>query len=208
MGLYRGIDMLDVMQEAELIRRVTRKVYWNSRYVRLRTQIDEEDLIQMVFLKLLHRENYKKYSDKYPLVGFIYRVANGCAISYANKASNVHEWTILDQPRNEDDDSRTILDALVSDKGEIDLDTQARISFISEHLCTEPKKKMMLRNNDGDYPLSTYSLFKFFITTKYNKKELHKHIINTRTNMPVTQITFDKIWKALERSVTNSLAIM
>ena len=198
--------MLDVMQEAELIRRVTKKVYWNSRYIRLRTQIDEEDLVQMVFLKLLHRDNYKKYSDKYPKAGFIYRVANGCAISFANKRSNIREWTILDQPRDNDEDSRTILDSLVSDTPHIDFDTRARINRISASMDPSVNKSVVIRYNDEDIPFSIDALFDFFIDTQLSKKEISSYVINLKTNSPVSQTTFDKWWKSLERTVKTELS--
>lgn len=198
--------MLDVMQEAELIRRVTKKVYWNSRYTRLRTQIDEEDLVQMVFLKLLHRDNYKKYSDKYPLVGFLYRVANGCAISYANKASNIREWTILDQPTDDENDARTLMDAMVSETPVYDLDTQYRINRVSANMDAEVNPRVVIRYGDEDRPFSLEAFFDFFIETKYNREELHKHVINLKTNRPVTQSTFDKWWKDLVKSANQELS--
>ena len=199
--------MLDVMQEADLIRRVTKKVYWNSRYTRLRTQIDEEDLIQMVFLKLLHRDNYKKYSDKYPLVGFLYRVANGCAISFANKAANIREWTILDQPTDDENDARTLMDALVSDVPEYDLDTQTRIDQVSSSMDDEVNPRVVIRFRDEDIPFSIANFFDFFIETKYNREELHKHVINLKTNRPVTQSTFDKWWKDMSCTAKKELSM-
>ncbi len=202
--------MLDVMQEADLIRRVARKVYWNSRYARLRTQIDEEDLIQMVFLKLLHRDNYKKYSDKYPKVGFIYRVANGCAISFANKCSNIREWTVLDQPRDSDDDSRTILEILSTetDVQHLDLDMQYRINRLSASMDPEVNQQIVIRHNDVDTPFSIEALFDFFIKTHYSRKEIMPCIINLKTNAPVTQSTFDKWWKILENTAKQELSRM
>lgn len=195
------------MQEADLIRRVTKKVYWNSRYTRLRTQIDEEDLIQMVFLKLLHRDNYKKYSDKYPLVGFLYRVANGCAISFANKAANIREWTILDQPTDDENDARTLMDALVSDVPEYDLDTQTRIDQVSSSMDDEVNPRVVIRFRDEDIPFSIANFFDFFIETKYNREELHKHVINLKTNRPVTQSTFDKWWKDMSCTAKKELSM-
>lgn len=201
----RGRAMLDVMQEADLIRRVTRKVYWNSRYARLRTQIDEEDLIQMVFLKLLNRDNYKRYSESYSLVGFLYRVANGCAISFSNKSSNIREWTILDQPTDDENDARTMMDALISDNFNVDLDTQFRLNRVSASMDPEVNPRVVIRYRDEDRPFSIEALFDFFIETKYNREEMQKHIINVRTNTPVTQSTFDKWWKVLEKSAKQEL---
>ena len=197
--------MLDVMQEADLIRRVARKVYWNSRYARLRTQIDEEDLIQMVFLKLLYRDNYKRYSENYPLVGFIYRVANGCAISFANKRTNLSEWTILDQPTNEENESRTLLDSLAYDTISLDLDVQSRINRIAANMDPEVNPRVVIRYKDKDIPFSIESLFDFFLETQYTREEMNRHVINLRTNTPVTQSTFDKWWKELVRSAKQEL---
>ena len=199
--------MLDVVQEAGLIRKVTKKVYWNSRFVRLRTQIEEEDLIQMVFYKLLYRENYKKYSDAYSLVGFIYRVANGCAISYANKKSNFNEWTIVDQPMDSDsDDSKALRDYLISDNTEIDLDTQVRINKVSANMDPREIEHVVIRYNDEEIPFSIESFFDFFLQTGFTRKEMRDHIINKRTNKPVTPMTFDKWWKRLVKSAEEALA--
>ena len=197
--------MIDLMQDADLIRRVTKKVYWNSRFARLRTQIDEEDLIQMVFLKLLNRDNYKRYSEDYSLVGFLYRVANGCAISFSNKASNIREWSILDQPTDDENESRVMLDTLVSDNFTYSFDVQNRINCISSCMDDEPNNKIVIRYNDEDKPFSLEALFKFFVETKYNRKEIHRHLINLKTNTPVTQSTFDKWWKDLENITLREL---
>lgn len=192
--------MLDILQEASLIRRVTRKVYWNSRFARLRTQLDEEDLVQMVFLKLLHRDNYLKYSEDYPLVGFIYRVANGCAISYANKASIAREYVILDQPRDDSEDSRTIMDMLVSENPHIDLDTQVRINRIAANMSPKENHNFIIRYKDNVKPFSIENLFDLFIETKYTREELRKCVINKKSNTIATQTTFDKFWKMMEKS--------
>ena len=197
--------MLDVMQEADLIRRVTRKVYWNSRYARLRTQIDEEDLVQMVFLKLLNRDNYKRYSENYSLVGFLYRVANGCAYSFSTKSSNIREWTILDQPIDDENDSRTMMDALVYDTFNVDLDSQYRINRVSANMNPEVNPRVVIRYKEKDRPFSIEALFDFFVETKFNREEMLKHVINLRTNSPVTQSTFDKWWKDLEKSAKQEL---
>ncbi len=191
--------MLDVLQEASLIRKVTKKVYWNSKFVRLRSQIDEDDLIQMVFYKLLYRENYKKYSEDYSLVGFIYRVANGCAISYATKRCNIQEWTVLDQPMDDSDDSKLLRDYLTSytPDMEVSLDLQSRIKKVSDHLSSRCIEDMVIRYEDVDTPLSIRSLFKFFIDTKLTRDEMRKHIINKRTRIPVTMMTFSKWWKKI-----------
>lgn len=198
--------MLDIIREAGLIRKVARKVYWNTRYARLRTQIDEEDLVQMVFLKLLYRDNYKRYSDNYPLVGFIYRVANGCAISFSNKRSNICEWTVLDQPLSEDNESQTIMDTLVSEIPNIDLDTQYRINRVSASMNPDVNPRVVIRYKDEDKPFSIEALFDFFMETKFSREEMIQHIINLKTNVPVTQSTFDKWWKELEKSANQELS--
>lgn len=202
--------MLDLVQEASLIRRVSRKVYWNSRYARLRTQIDEDDLIQMVFLKLLHRDNYKKYSDKYPKAGFIYRVANGCAIAFANKKFNLKEWTVLDQPKDSEDE-RTLMDILASTEAEvqhIDIDRQLRLNRVAASMNPKINKHVVIRHNDEDIPFSIEAFFDFFINTHYSKREMMPCIINVKTNTPVTQTTFDKWWGILEKTAQKELSRM
>ena len=199
--------MLDVLQEANLIRKVTKKVYWNSKFVRLRSQIDEDDLIQMVFCKLLYRDNYKKYSDDYSLVGFIYRVANGCAISYATKRCNIQEWTVLDQPMDDSDESKVLRDYLTSYTPTMDLnlDLQARIKKVSESLNSRKIEDMIIRYEDEDTPLSLRSLFNFFIDTKLTREEMRNHIINKKTRIPVTMMTFNKWWKKIVKTAETVL---
>lgn len=196
--------MLDVMQEADLIRRVTKKVYWDSKFVRLRTQIEEEDLIQMVFLKLLHRENYKKYSDAFSLVGFLYRVANGCAVSYATKVENLREWTVLDKPMCEDE-KRTLKDCLVIDTPYMDLDSSGRVDRIVNKLHHKVHSHLVIRNDETDIPFSLENLFRFFVKYKYSKRELITHVINVKTKSQVTQATFDKFWKAILKAIKKEL---
>ena len=198
--------MLDVVQEASLIRRVTRKVYWNSRFARLRSQIEEEDLIQMVFYKLLSRDNYKRYSENYSLVGFIYRVANGCAISYANKKSNISEWTILDQPVDDSEDSKAMLDYLSSYRDDLDLDVNYRINKVAANMDSTELDTVLIRYKDVDRKFSIEALFDFFMETRFTREEMRRHIINKRTNSPVTLSTFDKWWKELVNSAEEALA--
>lgn len=197
--------MLDVLQEASLIRKVTKKVYWNSRFVRLRSQIDEEDLIQMVFYKLLYRENYKKYSDSYSLVGFIYRVANGCAISYATKRCNIQEWTVLDQPMDDSDDSKVLRDYLTSYTPEIDLDLQARVNKVSASMDSSELENIVIRYDDVDKKFSLEALFDFFLETRYTREEMRQHIINKKTKVPVTMMTFNKWWKKMVKTAEDAL---
>lgn len=198
--------MLDVVQEASLIRKVTKRVYWNSRFVRLRSQIEEEDLVQMVFCKLLSRDNYKRYSESYSLVGFIYRVANGCAISYANKKSNFNEWTILDQPVDDSDDSKALMDYLTSYNPNIDLDTQSRINKVSANMDPTEIESVVIRYKDIDKIFSIEALFDFFLNTGFTREEMRSHVINKRTNQPVTVSTFDKWWKTLVSSAEEALS--
>lgn len=202
--------MLDVVQEAGLIRKVTKKVYWNSRFVRLRTQIEEEDLIQMVFCKLLYRENYKIYSDNYSLVGFIYRVANGCAISCANKRSNFNEWTILDQPLDDSEDSKALIDYLTSENPnselDVDLDTRVRINKVAANMDPTEIESVIIRYKDEEHLFSIEGLFDLFIHTGFTKEELRSHVINKRTRKPVTISTFNKWWRALVASAEEALA--
>lgn len=189
--------MLDVVHEANLIRKVTKKVYWNSKFVRLRSQIDEEDLVQMVFYKLLYRENYKKYSDSYSLVSFIYRVANGCAISYATKRCNIQEWTVLDQPMDDSDDSKVLRDYLTSYTPNIDLDLQLRINKVAASMDSRELENVVIRYDDVDTKFSLEALFDFFIETQYTREEMRQHIINKKTKMPITTMTFNKWWKKM-----------
>lgn len=197
--------MLDVLQEANLIRKVTKKVYWNSRFVRLRSQIDEEDLIQMVFYKLLYRENYKKYSDDYSLVGFIYRVANGCAISYATKRCNIQEWTVLDQPMDDSDDSKVLRDYLTSYTPEIDLDLQARVNKVAASMDSNELENIVIRYDDVDTKFSLEALFDFFMETRYTREEMRQHVINKKTKVPVTMMTFNKWWKKMVSTAEKAL---
>ena len=196
--------MLDVIQEADLVRRVTKKVYWDSKFVRLRTQIEEEDLIQMVFLKLLHRDNFKKYSDAFSLTGFLYRVANGCAISYATKSENLREWTVLDKPMREDE-KKTLVDYFSSGMPHIDLDSEGRIERISKRLKSKVHNNLVIRKDGIDIPFTVRGLFLVFIENKCSKKELMSYVLNVKTSSVVTQATFDKFWKAINKAVDKEL---
>lgn len=201
--------MLDVLQESDLIRRVTRKVYWNSRYARLRTQIEEDDLVQIVFLKLLSNDNYKRYSEDYSLKGFIWRVANGCAITCSNKRSNLREWTVLEQPKSRDDESSvSLLDLLVSDtpKVEVSLDQQFRINRVAASMNPAINPNFIIRYNDEDIPFSMEHLFDFFMETQFSREEMRSHIINLKTNSLVTHTTFDKWWNRLVKTAMKELS--
>lgn len=197
--------MLDIVQESGLIKRVVKRVYYSSRYKRLRTQIEEEDLLQMVFLKLLHRDNYKLYSENYPLVGFIYRVANGCAISFSRRKSTQHEYTILDKPTSEEE-SATLMDFLTSECPNIDMDTQFRLNKVSASMDSSIIPQVVIRYKGEEKPFSIENLFDFFISTLLMKSEIHKYVINKRTNQPVSNITFSKWWSILMDTANRELS--
>ena len=155
---------------------------------------------------MLYRDNYKRYSEQYSLVGFLYRVANGCAISYSNKCSNIKEWTVLDQSVDSEDSSRTLMDMLDYYTPNMDLDAQNRINRISANMDPDINPRVVIRYNDEDKPFSIENLFDFFVETKYSREELQRHIINIKTNTPVTQSTFDKWWKDMEKSAKQELS--
>lgn len=214
-----GEAMIDLVQDATLIRNVTKKVYRNSRYFQLRTQISEEDLIQMVFLKLLSRDNYKRYSEEYSLIGFLYRVANGCAINASKKNSVQREITLLDAPIDSEDNS-TLSDMVTdscriyecSDSTDEDMlnmmDIQANIDLIRQYMPNEESSNVIIRKDDVDTPFTLRAMFDLFIEGKMSKEEIHKYIININSGKPVIKLTFRKMWNRMLKSARNTLTFV
>ena len=197
--------MLDIVREASLIRKVVHRVYWNTRYKHLRAQIEEEDLLQMTFLKLLHRDNYKKYSDSYSLSAFLYLVAHGCAISYSRKKSVHSEMAILDGTLS-DEDSATLLEVMKTETPNIDMDVQYRINRLSASMDSKVIPSIVIRYKDREIPFSLENLFDFFLETLMVKGEIHRFVINKDTNKPVSDMSFNRWWTRLLETANKELA--
>lgn len=188
--------MLDIVRESKLIRRITKRVYYSTRFSRMRQAIEEEDLYQMVMLKLLHRENYKIYSDKYSLPGFIYRVANGVAITFNSSRQNTNEITLLDSPVDTDGNPNQLLSELTydSDYDEIALDVEKRIVAIKEGMDPSIICDLEIRNEGKATPFSLREMFKYFVSQKCTKNEMRKHIVYRYNKAQVPNYVFDNYW--------------
>lgn len=200
--------MLDIVRNASLVRRVTKEVYCNSKFARLRTQIEEEDLVQIVFLKLIDRDNYKLYKEGTSLYRFLYMVANGCAIQFSKKRSNMYESAVLDFPKDTGDDKKSIPNIVSTYDLKSSLDTKYLIKYLKSKLDkidNTNHSHIVIRSNTCDIPFSLGSFFEYFLQTKFNKQELRKHIINNLTNIPVSYVAFDKWWNTMESEVTKEL---
>jgi len=188
--------MIDFLQDAKIIRNTVNKVYWESKFARLRTLIEEDDLLQMTYLKLLHRDNYKKYSPKYSKVTFIYNVSKRVAISYSSKKYNLKEYTILNKPITEDKKNtpmmflKTLTTELKTDK----LDFYPRLLRISANMPERESHYMAIRYKNKLTPFSISRMFDLFIHLKCQKYELMKYIINTKSNSPVSSTAFRYLW--------------
>lgn len=201
--------MIDVVQDAVVIRNVTRKVYWNSRFYALRNSITEEDLIQMVYLKLLSRDNCARYSEEYSLVSFLYRVANGCAINYSKKNMVQKESTVLDDdepnpfisvPSSKSlTDDPTLRDLMKS------LEVKERVDTIRKYMSNVNHSSLILRYNGQDIPFTMLNMFNLFFENRLSRKEMKQCIISKKTNAPVLKITFKKLWDSMLLSAQNTL---
>lgn len=201
--------MIDVVQDAVVIRNVTRKVYWNSRFYALRNSITEEDLIQMVYLKLLQRDNCARYSEEYSLVSFLYRVANGCAINYSKKSMVQKESTVLDDDEPNQfitvpsakslTDDPTLRDLMKS------LEVKERVDAIRQYMSKDIHVSLLLRYNGQDTPFTMLNMFNLFFENRLSRKEMRQCIISKKTDAPVLKITFRKLWESMLLSAQNTL---
>ena len=200
--------MIDFLQDAKIIRRTVNKVYYESKFARLRSLIEEEDLLQMTYLKLLHRDNYKKYSSKYSKVTFIYNVSKRVALTYSTKLSNIKEYTILNKPMTEDKKSTPMmfLKNLTTELKTDVLDIYPRLLRVSANMPEEESHYMAIRYKNKLTPFSISKMFDLFVHLKCQKYELMDYIINTKSNSPVSHTAFHYLWDKMYSCAVQELA--
>lgn len=205
--------MLDLVQDADLIRRVTKHVYHGSKFTRFRTltMYEEDDLVQMVYLKLLHNDNYKKYekySYKYTKSSFIYHVAKNLAMTYSMDKHNYMEETILDAPSPTSSDHKSwVYSKYLTTEINIDkFDTYVRIANISSHLSNDESAKLFIRYKNKVVPFSINKMFQLFIHLKCKKSELNQYIINKKSNTPVSRMGFHNLWDNMVSTIEKELS--
>ena len=213
--------MLDVVQNYSLIKQITCKVYYGSRFSLLRTRIEPEDLEQMVFLKLYHNDLYKVYSDEYSLKNFIYRVAKHCAINYSSSKSTQSERSVLDSPISSDCE-RSMLDFIdsnsintstynndpnysVNNFSSCEFNVNDTVEFIASKLDSTINPRQIIVIDGEETPFSMENLFRLFVKTQGTKSEFKSYILNSHTRKPIAQVTIDAIWKRMMSEVEELL---
>lgn len=216
--------MLDVLQNYELIKKISEKVYYGSKFALLRSRIDPEDLEQMVFLKLYHNDLYKVYSDEYSLKNFIYRVATHCAINYSALKSTQSERVILDAPLNSDCE-HSMLDFIDSDSvntltytnspaysvnefSSCELNVSDTVEFIASHMDSTVNSRQVIVINGEETQFSMENLFRLFVKLQGTKSEFKSYILNSHTRKPIAQVTMDALWKRLMSEVEELLKMV
>lgn len=191
--------MLDLMQDAELIRKVTKKVYWESRFVCLRYYAEENDLIQMVFLKLIKNDNYKKYTPQYSKVTFIHCVATNCAISFLKKGYIGKEFSVIDNSVTETKDNKSCSykNSLTTELSTDLLDVYPKLVRISANMSEKESHHLAIRYNNKLYPFSISRMFDLFLHLKCRKNELKRYIINIKSNAPVSKVALNAMWNEM-----------
>lgn len=206
--------MLNVEKEYAMIQSIASKVYWDSRFTKLRRRIDEEDLQQMVCLKLYHRDLYKVYSDQYSLKGFIFRVAIHCAINYSSLKSTQSEFTTLDDPLS-DDTATTRSEMLTYEDttGVPDLEllpttytVETNISYLERFFSdTDNERQTVILADGTEVFFSLRRFFRLFLETRASKSSMKLRVLNTITRQPIAQVTFDKAWKELVTTISEEI---
>lgn len=191
--------MLDLMQDAELIRKVTKKVYWESRFVCLRHYMEEEDLLQVVFLKLIKNDNYKKYTPQYSKVTFLNCVATNCAITCLKKSYIGVELSVMDKSVTETKDTKSCSykNSLITEFKTDLLDVYPRLVRISANMPEKESHHLAIRYNNKLYPFSISRMFDLFLHLKCQKSELKRYIINIKSNAPVSKVALNAMWNEM-----------
>lgn len=179
--------MIDLMQTLPMIHSIARTIYSKPSYVKLRSMYELEDFQQSVWEKLLHRDNYMRYSEEYKLSSFIYTVCKSVAIQKMTKKYN--EFVILDAPNA---DGLAMLDLVAAEELGVDPDMSVRISKILISLPEEVNPRVYLQFPDGEQDFSIENLFRLYLSCLASKEELCLKVINKSTSKPVTRQTFNK----------------
>lgn len=211
--------MLDVLAHRSLIKAAAAYTYSNSRYKLLRDKVTVEDLEQLMYVRLYTNGLYKVYDPQYSLKGFIYRIANHCAMNASALRNTQCEAATLQQPLGADT-SATLLDTVDATCWEDDADTYSEeeylqqlpstaesiTEYIAERLSTYEPQNFLLEVAEGEYvPYSQRALFLLFATQRYEKAEIKHKMVNAKTKKAVAHVTFNPLWQELLEDVEDIL---
>lgn len=200
--------MLDLMQDAALIRKVTKLIYWKPKFIRMRYLLEEDDFLQMVYQKLLLNDNYKKYSDKYSKNTFLFHVVKNVAVTYIQQKKNHLEFTILDSPHLKNSDNQSVLFSkyLTTEINTDILDTKQRIKRISASMPEKESHYLYIRYNNKLIPFSISRMFDLFVHLRCTKAEMKRYIINGTSNAPISRMGFNPLWDNMISCIEKELS--
>lgn len=199
--MYKPIDVHDKGFQ-DLVSSIVKNFYYDPRYSRLRNIYCADDFLQEVWLKLLHRDNYKKFRGKYRVTTFIFILCRSVAFNTMKKKSS-GEVPVLDAKNDEGLSMADLLVDLseVKDRDEV----KARLRRIMISLPEVGSDRLSIVCDDGEVPFTVESLFALYLRTKETRSELRRRVFNKNTGAVVSGTTFNRFFKMIESCIYQDL---
>ena len=193
--------VLSTKEVLDTVKRKTKNIYYKQRYGRLRFLMSYDDFYQICMDKLMLNNGILKFDANYKFecaINFWFdRVAGWKCI---RKAKVADEVAILDKPCNEDGDTTIgdlILHKELDEFNETDYESNLRVNLILNQMNNSESTKYVIKAHKTELPYSEQNLAKLFIVYHLGKKELSKIIYNKSNCKPVSNQSFNKLYKQM-----------